>query len=1121
MRRLVFEERERLSRGRRSAPRAVPLRVLWLACAIAGCAPEPWTAPPVPAAPPLPPPSCIVPATQPWVRTGVHVAAGEVISVSAGGTITAGMTGDDADCRPIHVGPAGTYLYDDAAAVQPFPLAAGALGPAPPWCLIGRIGDSPPFYVGPARSWAADRSGPLWLGINDHDFTDNCGELAATITVSNHLQPVAFQTPVPPDAAPGGAVCGSSVVVFYVDGLRPDVVREMAAMGHLPNIGRIFLEGGLEAGRCYTAFPSDTITSNGTMWTGCFSDRHGIKGQVRFSRRTLHSESYLDPVGPNRAARLLAPQGMDKILHNVKAETIGVLQGAAAEERFRGNRVTGVAPLFEHLRRQGGDWATGALPMMTEMPPILWSRSLVRSLPYFQSQDAWNTIDDANTHFALFDLLDRQSPVTIIWLPETDSVSHKCGRGQFGLTRRTIARADLMIGSVVEQLRALGRLECTYLFLVSDHGHHGGRDSHLSQFDLANELFYKPREVTPEGCWSGGGLGLSVRQHRFWNRHKEDSSRSFVFIDGDSDGAARVFLPRGHFHSGQWMGPHRPGDLLEYRVAAHLPPVNLIETLTAVRAAHGNGYVEPPVDLVLVKLDEASMLIATGDRGYAVIDRQFDPYRGWLYRYTPVESICAAGDGQIAWSPAIGAACDPLGLTEVLAPPAFDDYYDEQTWLNLTAGTRYPDSVVALTRHMLWQENLRYRECEFAPDLVVTARPGWYFGTYATPGTTHGYPLADAMQATMFVAGPNIRRGARMDAPCRLVDLTPTILEMTGTPYVASELDGRPLRVIYEDGMVATRSPTVVAAGSPDVVVAESPAVVAAESPAVVAAGSPDVVVAGSPDPATHTTEGLPPDMAEQPERDLRSPARRGQETRAELGARADLGARLATQTRAELGAARPVYWHEVDLGAWHRLSYQTLPKYPHLPLTVNDPNSRLDLNNMAYNAAALTEINVIRLFDDVLSPLGDDSRAPLLPRMERADLRMRTSARPWVAELPGVIKLPLLTIGDYSQTSAGNMRRLDAGVNWLQARSRSIDRKLATPWGRAALPGTPLVHGAIDGVQAGGWELYRFSQRVAVQVLDEMLINRTEDSLDRLINVPRRQPSEIVRTPAVWQDAE
>jgi hypothetical protein len=132
-------------------------------------------------------------------------------------------------------------------------------------------------------------------------------------------------------------------------------------------------------------------------------------------------------------------------------------------------------------------------------------------------------------------------------------------------------------------------------------------------------------------------------------------------------------------------------------------------------------------------------------------------------------------------------------------------YYDERTWLKMTAPTRYPDSVVTLTRHMLWQDNLAYREREYSADIVVTARPGWYFGTEATKGTTHGYPLADSMRATLFVSGPNIRRGARLEEPSRLADLTPSLLEMTGTPYVASEMDGTALRAIYQP---ACPSPT-------------------------------------------------------------------------------------------------------------------------------------------------------------------------------------------------------------------------------------------------------------------------------------------------------------------------
>ena len=68
------------------------------------------------------------------------------------------------------------------------------------------------------------------------------------------------------------------------------------------------------------------------MWTGCFSDRHGLKGQVSFSRRTLESKSYLDPMGPSRSARLLAPQGLDRFMRETGAASVEVIDGDEATE---------------------------------------------------------------------------------------------------------------------------------------------------------------------------------------------------------------------------------------------------------------------------------------------------------------------------------------------------------------------------------------------------------------------------------------------------------------------------------------------------------------------------------------------------------------------------------------------------------------------------------------------------------------------------------------------------------------------------------------------------------------------------------------------------------------------
>ena len=754
----------------------------------------------------MPDDSLIVSGNRQWVDTGVEVTAGDALTVLARGKVVVRQQGKFHRKQPVEVGPNGTFFFSEEVAEHYFPLPSGARGPAPCYCLIGRIGDGPPFFVGRRKSWVAERSGRLELGVNDFDVSDNCGQFYAKVTKPGVVQPVSFQEAVPYGESSGGPCPGCSLVVFYVDGLRPDVVREMAAMGHLPNINRLFLEGGAWSSNTFTAFPSDTITSNGTMWTGCFSDRHGLKGQVRFSRRTLHSESYLEPLGPSRSARLLAPQGVDKVIQNTQAASIRLFKGDEASTRWRSTQTSGVAPIYQHLRAGGSDWATGVLPLMTQMPPLLWARSLMRYLPYLHAQEAWKYIDNANTHYATRHLLGKQ-PVTIIWLPETDSFSHKYRRGQFGMTRRTIAQADVMVGNIVRELQAQGRLQKTYLMLVSDHGHHGGRKTHLSHFDLANEFFYKPREMSPDGCWIGGGLGLSVRQHRFWNRHRGDKSREFVFLDGDSDGVARIFLPRGNFRSGKWTGAHCPADLLAYKIADHLPPFNLIESLTAVKAVHGSGEVQHPIDLVLMKISDRHVLISTVDRGHAVIDRKKNDLGRWIYKYTPVESVAPITNGEVASDFARHATVDPLGLLDHLQPPMLEHYYDEKTWLNLTMYTGYPDGVVAFSRHMLWQENLQYREAEFAPDLVVTARKGWYFGIKESPGTMHGYPFPDSMRATLFFSGPNIRRGARIDEPCRLVDLTPTILEMVGFAFDENEFDGTALRNIYKPA-VKTVTPT-------------------------------------------------------------------------------------------------------------------------------------------------------------------------------------------------------------------------------------------------------------------------------------------------------------------------
>jgi arylsulfatase A-like enzyme len=1027
-----------------------------------------------------------VPGTVGWVDTGLEVVDGEPLSITASGRVVVRQSDRFGQKFEATVSPEGTFLVHDGIQDQDFPLPSGSHGPAPCFCLMGRIGEhGKPFFVGKSKSWQASNGGRLQLAVNDFDPSDSEGAFHVEVSRPKFVQPMSYEEVVPENAADGAPLPNCHAVVFYVDGLRPDVVREMAAMGHLPNIKSLFLDNGCWMSNCFTAFPSDTITSNGTMWTGCFSDRHGLKGQVRFCRQQLISESYLDPLGPSRSSRMLSPQGVDRALVDGGSTVRKWIYGHKDGHAWKHSLTSDIAPIYEILRSEGRDWSTGVLPVMTDTPPPLWSRSLARTVPHLKAQDAWKYIDDANANYAVRQLIPREQPVTIVWLPETDSVSHKECRGQFGATRRTIARADHLIGQVVAEYKAQNRLRSTYFCLVSDHGHHGGRTGHLSLFDVAHELFYRPRELDADGRWVGGGLGVTVRQHRERAHHDGDGLRQFVFIDGDSDGVARVFFPRGHYRSNNWTGPNCAADLLTYRLARHLPPINLPEFIA--RAEFNNpdgqqqerGRDEParlfdaatapshqrPIDLVLMKLTDNSLLITTADRGSAVIERQplertsSNTIR-WQLRYSVVNDVKPTADKQVTYTVVEHPLRDPLGLTQLVDSSFLREWHNEREWLETQATSQYPDSVVTLSRHMLWQENISPQEVDAAPDLVITARPGWYFGNDSSPGTMHGYPLADAMRASMFVAGPNIRRGARIDAPCRLVDLTPTLLDMVGSGVRMDHFDGQPIRAIYQ----------------------------------------PDVPHLPTPLFSQHIQKSpFPIQLASADDTDGLS---------SKIAARSAAGD--VTLTSGQI--MRAVFWDSVDLKAWQPVSYQPVPEYPDQPLTINHPASPYDLNNVAYNALLFTELSTFRIMDDVISPLTR-GRHPFTTATDRVDLALRHHRSEWVSESANVVDLTNTAIWDYQITSQTNLRRINSAVDYVQRREQELEESLGEITGQSQLPTSKLFHRSVDATQLGFWNLYGFGQRTLVQLLDETLIQGIENSTDRTLNAARPMPAEIRAT--------
>lgn len=107
-----------------------------------------------------------VPANQQWVPTGITVRRGERIGFNVQGEVQF-ANGERATA-------AGSV---NQRRVSGSPLANELAG-----ALIGRIGNGQPFAIGNQTAIPMPESGPLYLGINDDNVSDNSGQFTVTLT---------------------------------------------------------------------------------------------------------------------------------------------------------------------------------------------------------------------------------------------------------------------------------------------------------------------------------------------------------------------------------------------------------------------------------------------------------------------------------------------------------------------------------------------------------------------------------------------------------------------------------------------------------------------------------------------------------------------------------------------------------------------------------------------------------------------------------------------------------------------------------------------------------------------------------------------------------------------------
>lgn len=709
-----------------------------------------------------------VSAEQGWMDTGVDVVQGQPLRLHAEG-----------QARLFAwrwLGPEGTYLWPKRYQAQgAFPLPTMAEGPAPAFCLLGRIGaDGAPFVVGRHYEGAAPASGRLWLGLNDDRLAGNKGHFDIHWEAAPAAAPPALPMVVP--GTGGAPVPQARVVLVYVDGLRPDVLRDMARAGYLPHFQRVFLDGGLQVPDAFTVFPSNTLIANGALFTGRFPDGTGIKSQNQFERSTLKARGQLSRWLP------------DGFMPQPDTQVLNLLDKYAPENTHGFLTKRGIPTLATRL---GPQFGFTTLPIAPLNPPPNWLHWAINTLgPFGLAARLPGRLDEVNTQYALQTLIGNADlRVIALWLPMVDKICHHSGHGQFGAARRDLALADAALGLIMARLREVRWLSSTYLILVSDHGHLGGEGG-------VNRRCNLPRD------WAHRGLGCNVQVvGQAWT-HPGIPEDRFLFFDNQGAGQAKLFLPyRAYFH-GPWRR-NRLAELMDYEVRPG-QRVNLLESLRAFQPAEWRAGEPAPVDLLLVKLDEQRTLVYRDPDTQALITRSADTAGQEQYRYEPMRAIRQSTEGEITFAaPQPGE--DPLGYLRdaaFLAATGGADWlaqaHTAQAWLEATRQTRYPDAVVGMAKFFAWQPPVADLASVRDPDILVTAAEGWSFRSDDGEGTDHGYPLAPSMRMTWVLQGPNLRRGVWPSAQ-RIIDVLPTILELIGHPYDPATLDGQALTGLYAD----------------------------------------------------------------------------------------------------------------------------------------------------------------------------------------------------------------------------------------------------------------------------------------------------------------------------------
>jgi len=300
-----------------------------------------------------------------------------------------------------------------------------------------------------------------------------------------------------------------SVIILWADGVDHQRFDELLTAGRLPNIQRVFVDGGVTVEDGVDSLPSVTYANGASLITGRFPGHHGIASNLWLDRQTLESTyyltlaSYLDSnqhiVGPTMF-EILA----DHFTLNIHCHT---RRGVSRSLDFEG--------------QSGWAFAFGA----------------------FVTSDSL-TVDRLAEAAAIANQEKCWPSVILVYCCGVDEIGHRAGPDS-AWYQEAIENIDTQVGRLDEAVKAAGLAERTYFVLVSDHG--------MSPV--------RPERTIHLQNWLKQHRGLNVRCTPLTAENYQGRLREIgpydAFVAVDSDRAACIHI-RG---KEGWSGTPEPAEI--------------------------------------------------------------------------------------------------------------------------------------------------------------------------------------------------------------------------------------------------------------------------------------------------------------------------------------------------------------------------------------------------------------------------------------------------------------------------------------------------------------------------------------------------------------------------------